>query len=77
MTIRSKMFAAAAAIALSAGAFAAPAYAVDSDYGQYRYTSEDPTRFAPAGIPSEEAGATEAPQTNFVEPGDNQFNNDY
>lgn len=55
MELKSKLLTAAAVLALVAGASTLPAAANDSDYGQYRYTSENPNRFAPAGLPADEA----------------------
>lgn len=54
-----KLAVAATVLTLGLGAFALPAAAQD-DYGQYRYTQNDPTRFAPDGLASsgsDEAGA--------------------
>lgn len=63
---------AATALTLGLGSYALPAFAQAEDYGQFRYTQNDPTRFAPAGLAidgnslrgNNEQGARDTPRNN-------------
>ena len=48
---------AASTLTIALGAFTLPASAQSDDYGQHVYTQNEPSRFAPAGIGSKDAGA--------------------
>lgn len=48
---------AAAALTIGFGAATLPASASLEDYGQFRYTQDEQSRFSPASSPSEDVGA--------------------
>ncbi len=59
---------AAAVLTLGLGALTLPASAEQDEYGQYRYTQNDPTRFSPNGLASQsgdEAGARDTSSNAF------------
>lgn len=47
-----KILFAAAALTIGIGAYTLPAMAQADDYGQHVYTQNEPSRFAPAGLPA-------------------------